>query len=190
MKHSDICKAWIHWMIVRGPLSHIQTHTFSYMHIHAYILSYIQIQHDICMIQAHRYKYSTVFVCIFMYLHYMCMYLYLLNVLHVWYVSVWICMYRIYWYVLYVWYVCVCMCMYMLYFYVSKMYDFDHTYIYIQYIHIQTYAFWGKHMHMIYTVYMCQYVTPEYIQYIHAHFNTYTFAQAGSLMLGLHVTPL
>ena len=73
--------------------------------------------------------------------------------------------------------------MYLLYLYVSKMYDFEHTYIYIQYRHIQTYAFWGIHMHMICTVHMCLYVTPEYIQYIHSHFNTYTYALAGSLMV-------
>ncbi len=62
------------------------------------------------------------------------------------------------------------------------MYDFEHTYIYIPCINIQTYAFSGIHMHMICTVPMCLYITPEYIQYIHAHFNTYTYALAGSLM--------
>ena len=71
--------------------------------------------------------------------------------------------------------------MYLLYLYVSKMYDFEHTYI--QYLHIQTYAFWGIHMHMICTVHMCLYNTPGYIQYIHSHFNTYTYALAGSLMM-------
>ena len=80
--------------------------------------------------------------------------------------------------------------MYLLYLYVLKMYDFEHTYIYIQYIHIQTYAFWGIHMHMICTVHMCLYNTPEYLQYIHSHFNTYTYALAGSLMLpGLGAGP-
>ena len=75
--------------------------------------------------------------------------------------------------------------MYLQYLYVSKMYDFEHTYRYIQYRHIQTYAFWGIHMHMICTVHMCLYNTPEYIQYIHSHFNTYTYALAGSLMSGV-----
>jgi hypothetical protein len=38
-------------------------------------------------------------------------------------------------------------------------------------------------MRMICTMHMCAYVTPKYIQYIHALFNTYTYAYAGSLMI-------
>ena len=37
-------------------------------------------------------------------------------------------------------------------------------------------------MYMICTMHMCAYVTPKYIHYVHALFNTYTHAHAGSLM--------
>jgi hypothetical protein len=39
-------------------------------------------------------------------------------------------------------------------------------------------------MHTICTVHMCMYLTPIYKQYIHAVFDTYRYAHAGSLMLG------
>jgi hypothetical protein len=37
-------------------------------------------------------------------------------------------------------------------------------------------------MHTICTVHMCMHLTPRYMQYIHALFNTYKYAHAGSLM--------
>ena len=37
-------------------------------------------------------------------------------------------------------------------------------------------------MHTICTVHMCMYLTPRYKQYIHALFDTYRYAHAGSLM--------
>ena len=137
---------------------------------------YRRIQHCMCM-------YLIVCSCIWMYCMYCmyCMYMYVcvcivciacidcIACMRVY------CMYMYVWYVWYVWYVCVCMCMY----WNCPIF----TYIHIHAIHTHTdICIWGIHMHIICTVHMCMYVTPEYIQYIHAHFNTYTYALACSLM--------
>ena len=74
---------------------------------------------------------------------YMCMYLYVLYILHVLHVYVCIRMYLCVLhvlYVLYVLYVCACI----------ENSISSHTYTYIQYMHIQTYALWGAHMHCMY----------------------------------------
>ncbi len=78
-----------------------------------------------------------------------------------------------------------CMCLYCLYQYVSVcMYRIGiYRYIQIHTIHmIHAYAFGGVYMHTICTVHMCMYLTSIYKQYIHALFDTYRYAHAGSLM--------
>jgi len=79
-------------------------------------------------------------------------------------------------YVLYVLYVCACI----------ENSISSHTYTYIQYMHIQTYALWGAHMHCMY---VCIFIPEIHVIY-HGICNTYTYALAGSLMTGTHPSPL
>ena len=121
---------------------------------------------SVCIVLRLSYTYVSVYiVCICIYRQYL-------------YVSVCICMYCMY--------SCIaCMCLYCLYPYVSVcMYRIGkYGYIRIHTIHtIHTYAFGGVDMHTICTVHMCMYLTPRYKQYIHALFDTYRYAHAGSLM--------
>ncbi len=141
------------------------------------------------------YLYVLVYICMYPYVCLHCMYLLVLfcdfHIRMYLYVSVCICIYRQYMYV----YVCICtyclyscidcMCLYCLYQYVPAcMYGMGkYRYIQIHTIHtIHTYAFGGVYMHTICTVHMCMYLTPRHNQYIHALFDTYRYAHAGSLM--------